>query len=361
MRIAVFGAGGAGGYFGARLARAGEEVVWIARGQHLDALRTRGLRVESIDGDFTLGPVEASDDPGQFRPVDAVLLGVKAWQVTDAARAMRPLIAEETCVVPLQNGVEASDELRAVLGDRPVLGAVAKVFSFLVGPGHLRRPGGPATVVLGELDNRPSDRVRRLAECLRGAGLDAEIPADIKVALWEKFLFVASGGGLGAVTRAPIGIVRAVPATRALLDAEIPADIKVALWEKFLFVASGGGLGAVTRAPIGIVRAVPATRALLEAAMEEIRAVALARGVGLPDDVVSRTMAFVDTLPAAGTASLQRDLAAGRPSELEWWSGAVARLGAEAGVATPIHAFVYWSMLPTELRARGRLTFPPEA
>jgi len=315
MRIAVFGAGGAGGYFGARLARAGEEVVWIARGQHLDALRTRGLRVESIDGDFTLGPVEASDDPGQFRPVDAVLLGVKAWQVTDAARAMRPLIAEETCVVPLQNGVEASDELRAVLGDRPVLGAVAKVFSFLVGPGHLRRPGGPATVVLGELDNRPSDRVRRLAECLRGAGLDAEIPADIKVALWEKFLFVASGGGLGAVTRAPIGIVRAVPATRALL----------------------------------------------EAAMEEIRAVALARGVGLPDDVVSRTMAFVDTLPAAGTASLQRDLAAGRPSELEWWSGAVARLGAEAGVATPIHAFVYWSMLPTELRARGRLTFPPEA
>ena len=315
MRIAVFGAGGAGGYFGARLARAGEEVVWIARGQHLEALRTRGLRVESIDGDFTLGPVEASDDPGQFRPVDAVLLGVKAWQVTDAARAMRPLIAEGTCVVPLQNGVEASDELRAVLGDRPVLGGVAKVFSFLVGPGHLRRPGGPATVVLGELDNRPSDRVRRLADCLRGAGLGAEIPADIKVALWEKFLFVASGGGLGAVTRAPIGIVRSVPETRALL----------------------------------------------EAAMEEIRAVARARGVGLPDDVVPRTMAFVDTLPAAGTASLQRDLAAGRPSELEWWSGAVARLGAEAGVATPIHAFVYWSMLPTELRARGRLTFPPEA
>ncbi|HEX9055391.1 MAG TPA: 2-dehydropantoate 2-reductase [Gemmatimonadales bacterium] len=315
MRIAVFGAGGAGGYFGARLARAGEEVVWIARGQQLEALRTRGLRVESIDGDFTLGPVEASDDPGQFRPVDAVLLGVKAWQVTDAARAMRPLIAEGTCVVPLQNGVEASDELRAVLGDRPVLGGVAKVFSFLVGPGHLRRPGGPATVVLGELDNRPSERVRRLAECLRGAGLGAEIPADIEVALWEKFLFVASGGGLGAVTRAPIGIVRSVPETRALL----------------------------------------------EAAMEEIRAVARARGVGLPDDVVPRTMAFVDTLPAAGTASLQRDLAAGRPSELEWWSGAVARLGAEAGVATPIHAFVYWSMLPTELRARGRLTFPPEA
>ncbi|MGE5232346.1 MAG: 2-dehydropantoate 2-reductase [Deltaproteobacteria bacterium] len=315
MRIAVFGAGGAGGYFGARLARAGEEVVWIARGPHLEALRTKGLRVESVDGDFALGPLEASNDPGRFGPVDAVLLGVKAWQVADAARAMRPLIGADTCVVPLQNGVEAADELRAVLGDRPVLGGIAKVFAFLVGPGHLRRPGGPASVSLGELDNRPSERVQRLAECLRGAGLGAEIPADIQVALWEKFLFVASGGGLGAVTRAPIGIVRSVPETRALL----------------------------------------------EAAMEEIRAVGRARGVSLPDDVVPRTMAFVDTLPAAGTASLQRDLAAGRPSELEWWSGAVARLGAEAGVATPIHAFVYWSMLPTELRARGRLTFPPEA
>jgi 2-dehydropantoate 2-reductase len=315
VRIAVFGAGGAGGYFGARLARAGEEVVWIARGPHLEALRTRGLRVESSDGDFTLGPVDASDAPAWFGTVDAVLLGVKAWQVADAARAMRPLIGRDTCVVPLQNGVEAADELRAVLGDRPVLGGIAKVFAFLVGPGHLRRPGGPASVSLGELDNRPSERVQRLAECLRRAGLGAEIPADIQVALWEKFLFVASGGGLGAVTRAPIGIVRSVPETRALL----------------------------------------------EAAMEEIRAVGRARGVSLPDDVVLRTMAFVDTLPAAGTASLQRDLAAGRPSELEWWSGAVARLGAEAGVATPIHAFVYWSMLPTELRARGRLTFPPEA
>ena len=314
MRIAIFGAGGAGGYFGARLAKAGEDVVWIARGAQLEALRTRGLRVESIDGDFTLGPLTASDDPGQFAPVDLVLLGVKAWQVADAARAMRPLLGPETCVVPLQNGVEAADELRGLLGPGPVLGGVAKIFSFLVGPGHLRRPGGPATVALGELDNRPSERVERLRAVLSGAGLGAEIPVDIHVALWEKFLFVASAGGLGAVTRAPIGIVRSVPETRALL----------------------------------------------EAAMEEIRAVGRARGVRLPDDAVTRTMAFVDTLPPAGTASLQRDLASGHPSELEWWSGAVARLGAAAGVATPIHGFVYRSLLPTELRARGRITFPPE-
>jgi 2-dehydropantoate 2-reductase len=315
MRIAIFGAGGAGGYFGARLAKAGEDVVWIARGAHLEALRTRGLRVESIDGDFQLGPLPASDDPSVFGSVDAILFGVKVWQVPEAAAALRPLLGADTFVVPLQNGVEAAGEIGAVLGPERAVAGIAKIFCFLVGPGHLRRPGGPAAITFGELDNRRTDRLERLRAALQRAGLGAEIPADINVALWEKFLFVASGGGLGAVTRAPIGIVRSVPETRALLVA----------------------------------------------AMEEIRNVGRARGVRLSDDVVERTMAFVDTLPIAGTASLQRDLAAGRRSELDWWSGSVVRLGAEAGVATPIHSFIYRSLLPTELRARGAITFPPEA
>ena len=315
MRIAIFGAGGAGGYFGARLAKAGEDVVWIARGAHLEALRSSGLRVESIDGDFQLGPLPASDDPSVFGSVDAILFGVKVWQVPEAAAALRPLLGADTFVVPLQNGVEAAGEIGAVLGSERAVAGIAKIFCFLVGPGHLRRPGGPAAIAFGELDNRRTDRLERLRAALQRAGLGAEIPADINVALWEKFLFVACGGGLGAVTRAPIGIVRSVPETRALLVA----------------------------------------------AMEEIRDVGRARGVRLSDDVVERTMAFVDTLPIAGTASLQRDLAAGRRSELDWWSGSVVRLGAEAGVATPIHSFIYRSLLPTELRARGAITFPPEA
>ena len=314
MRIAIFGVGGAGGYFGARLAKAGEEVVWIARGAQLEALRTRGLRVESVDGDFTLGPLPASDDPAHFGPVDAVLLGVKVWQIREAAAAMRPLLGADTFVVPLQNGVEAAGDANGVLGDERAVGGVAKIFCFLVEPGHLRRPGGPAAITAGELDNRPSDRLRRFRAALERAGLGAEAPADIHAALWEKFLFVASAGGLGAVTRAPIGIVRTVPETRALL-----------------------------------VRA-----------MEEIHAVARARGIRLTDDVVSRTLTFIDSLPPAGTASLQRDLAAGRRSELDWWSGAVSRIGAEAGVATPVHTFIYHAMLPTELRARGAITFPPD-
>ncbi len=313
MRIAIFGVGGAGGYVGARLAQAGEEIGWIARGAQLDALRSRGLRVESVHGDFTLGPLRATADPAEVGRVDAVILGVKVWQIRDAARAMGPLIGPDTCVLPLQNGVEAADDLRSVLGPGPPLGGVAKILSFLVAPGHIRHVGGPSSIALAELDDRPSERVERLRATLRAAGIVVEVPTSIQPAIWEKFLFVASLGGVGSVSRAPIGIVRSVPQTRALL----------------------------------------------EEAMREIRDLAQARGVRLADDVVARSLALVDEQPAEGTTSLQRDLAAGRRSELEWWSGAVARLGAESRVPAPVHRFIYQSLLPSELRASGRLEYPP--
>jgi 2-dehydropantoate 2-reductase len=314
LRIAIFGVGGAGGYVAARLAQAGEEVGWIARGAQLEALRSRGLRVESVHGDFTLGPLRATADPGEVGRVDAVLLGVKVWQVRDAARAMGPLIGPDTCVLPLQNGVEAADDLRSVLGLRPPLGGVAKILSFLVAPGHIRHVGGPSSIAFAELDDRPSERVDRLRAAFQAAGIAAEVPGSIQPAIWEKFLFVASLGGVGAVSRAPIGIVRSVPETRALL----------------------------------------------EVAMSEIRDLAQARGVRLAADVVARSLALVDQQPAAGTTSLQRDLAAGRRSELEWWSGAVVRLGVESQLSTPVHQFIYQSLLPGELRASGRLEYPPE-
>lgn len=307
------GAGGLGGYLGARLALAGEQVVFLARGRQLEALRTRGLRVDADGGAFELGPQPATDEPATVGPVAAVLIAVKAWQVAEAARAIAPLLGPETCVVPFQNGVEAPDDLARVLGPGPVVAGVAKVVSLLAGPGHIRHLGGPTSVAIAERDNRPSPRVERVRDAFRRAGIEVETPADIQAALWEKFLFVASAGGVGAVTREPIGVSRSLPETRRML----------------------------------------------ERAMGEIRDVAQARGVRLPEDVVTRTMAFVDTLPPAGTASLQRDIALGRPSELEWWSGAVVRMGREAGVATPVHAFIYYSLLPSELRARGRLDYPP--
>ena len=308
MRVAIFGTGAVGGYFGGRLAQAGEEVVFIARGEQLRALREGGLRVDSLKGDFSVQPVQATGDPAQAGIVDAVLVGVKAWQVPEAAEAMRPLVGPETFVVPLQNGVEAPDQLAAVLGAEHVLGGLCRIVGQVVEPGHVRHAGLEPYVAFGELDNRTSGRAERLRGAFERAGVTAEIPLDIQVAMWAKFLFIASFSGVGAVTRAPAGVLRSLPETRDML----------------------------------------------EQAMREVLAVAHARGVALPEESVPRTMALIDGLPPGGTASMQRDVMQGRPSELESQNGAVVRLGREVGVATPLHAFIYHSLIPMELKARGR-------
>ncbi len=308
MRFAVFGTGGAGGYYGARLALAGEDVTFIARGEHLRVIREHGLRVDSVKGDFVLQSAQATNNPGQVGTVDVVILGVKAWQVPEAAEAMGPLLGPESVVVPLQNGVETPDQLAAVLGREHVFGGLAKIFSSIIGPGHIHHVGGPTSVTFGELDNRPSERAENL---------------------------------LGVFTRAGIG-------------ADIPADIHVAMWEKLLFIASVGGVGAVTQATIGIIRTLPESRRMLEEGMREIFQVGRAQKIQLDQDVVERTMTFTDNQPPDGTTSMQRDIIAGRPSELEAWNGAVVRLGRQVKVATPVHAFLYRSLLPLETRAQKR-------
>jgi len=312
MRIAIFGAGGVGGYFGAQLARAGEEVIFIARKEHLQAIRTHGLRVETSKGEIVIQPAQASDDPAQVGAVDAVILGVKAWQVTEAARAMKPMIGPETFVVPLQNGVEASPQLEAILGAKNVLGGLCGTMSWIIGPGHIRSIGEVHFIKFGELDNRPSERTEQLRKAFERAGVKVEVPSDIQGALWEKFLFVVSFGGVGAVTRAPIGVIRTLPETRRLL----------------------------------------------EQCVREIFEVARARQIALSDGIVEKTMMFLDSLAPSGTTSLQRDIADGKPSELDAWNGAVVRLGQEAGITPPLHAFIYNSLLPLELRARGQVQFP---
>jgi len=312
MRIAVFGTGAVGGYFGAQLARAGEEVIFIARKEHLQAIRAHGLRVETSKGEIVIHPAQASDDPMQVGVVDAVILGVKAWQVTEAARAMKPMIGPETFVVPLQNGVEAPSQLEAILGAKHVLGGLCGTMSWIIGPGHIRSIGEVHFIKFGELDNRPSERTEQLRKVFERAGVKVEVPSDIHMALWEKFLFVVSFGGVGAVTRAPIGVIRTLPETRHLL----------------------------------------------EQCMREIFEVARARQIALSEGIVEKTMIFLDSLAASGTTSLQRDIAEGKPSELDAWNGAVVRLGQEVGVPTPLHTFIYNSLLPLELQARGQLQFP---
>jgi len=311
MRIAVYGAGGVGGYFGGRLALAGEEVLFIARGAHLQALQTQGLQVESLKGNFTVSPVQATDDPAQAGTVDVVLVGVKAWQVPEAAQGIRPLVGPNTCVVPLQNGLEAPAQLAAVLGDQHVLGGSCAISSAVTAPGCVRHVGLEPSMTFGELDHRPSPRAERLRQACEHAGVTAVVPPDIHAAIWEKFLAIRFG---------PIG--------------------------------------AVARAPIGVLRRVPETRRMIEQALRETVAVARARGVGLNEDAPHKMMAVLDTVPPELIPSLQRDIMAGRPSELDALTGALVRLGQEVGVETPLHAFMYQSLLPLELRARGQLQFP---
>jgi 2-dehydropantoate 2-reductase len=310
MRVAVYGTGGVGGFFGGKLAQAGEDVVFIARGAHLAAIREHGLRVESISGDFTLPGARGEEDPAAAGPVDVVLVGVKTWQVAEASRRMRPLVGEHTLVVPLQNGVTAHDELAAELDEagRPphVIGGLCRIVAMLGGPGVIRHAGIVPYIAFNRLDNQPDPRVEALREAFARAGLTVEVPADIQAALWAKFAFIAPFGGVGAVTRAPAGLLRALPETRVMLSA----------------------------------------------AIDEVAAVARARGVTLPADITARTLAMVDSLPEGGTASMQRDIMEGRPSELEAQNGTVARLGAECGTATPVNAFLYAALLPQERAAR---------
>jgi 2-dehydropantoate 2-reductase len=313
VRIAVFGTGAVGGYFGGRLAEAGEDVVFIARGDHLRALRREGLRVDSVAGDFVIRPATATDDPAEVGSADFVLVAVKTWQLPPAAKAMGPLVGSGTAVVPLLNGVEAPGVLAAALGDGPVLGGLCGLIAYRAEPGRILHAGADPWITFGELDGRRSDRVARLAEALEGA--------------------------------------RGVRVT-------VSEDIVAAMWEKFMFISAQGGIGAASRAPFGTFRAVAETRTLLRAAMEEVVAVARARGVALPPGVVERALALTDSMPGEGTSSMQRDIMAGRPSELEAWNGAVVRLGREAGVPTPVHQALYGVLRPQELRARGEVRFP---
>jgi 2-dehydropantoate 2-reductase len=311
MRLAIFGVGAVGGYLGWRLVRAGQDVVFIARGGTLEALQTQGLRVDTLEGTSEVVAVNAVQDPSSVGPVDAVLLGVKAWQVPEAAEAARTLMGPESFVVPLQNGVEAPSLLAEVLGPQHVFGGLCYMVALKVGAARVRHAGLEPRVIFGEMDNRVTERSERLLAAFAQAGVKAEIPRDIHAAMWNKFLFIATFSSVAAVTRAPAGVIRSIPETRRML----------------------------------------------EAAASEVAAVAAARGVRLEESVVQSVMELIDNLPDNGTASMQRDIMEGRPSELAAQTGAVVRLGIETGVPAPVNSFIHGCLLPQELRARGEIAF----
>jgi 2-dehydropantoate 2-reductase len=307
MRIAVIGAGGIGGYFGGRLAASGQDVVFVARGDHLAAIQRDGLSVASVAGDFTVAPARATHDTTDIGVVDVVMLCVKTWQVASATETLPPLLGQNTAVLTVQNGVEAPQQVAEAVGQPRVLPGIAKVFASIESPGVIRHQGGPGSLAFAEWNNRPSERVAAFRSALKDAGAIVVVPAEI----WAE------------------------------------------LWAKFLFVVPFGTLGAAADATIGELRRDPHTRRLLEEGMREIQAVATATGVRLPEDVVETTMAFVDQQPERATSSLQRDLLSRSPSELDAWTGAVARLGLTAGVDTPVHRVLHGVLSLMAARSSG--------
>lgn len=291
MKIAFMGAGGVGGLIGARLARAGCDVSFVARGAHLAAMREHGLRLESQVENVHLAKVRVTDDPGTLGPVDLVIFSVKLWDTEKAARAILPLIGPETGVISFQNGVVKDDILRPIIGAKALMGGVAYMGTAISRPGVIQHTGTVQKVVFGEYDGRRSKRAEALLEWCQKAGLDGAISDNIRRTLWEKFAFLVA---MAAVT-------------------------------------------ATMRLPIGPIRSHPLTRQFYLDAMREAAAVGRAHGVRLPEDFAEERMAFVDTLPATMTASLHHDLERGNPLEVEWLSGSVVELGAAVGVPTPIH------------------------
>lgn len=299
MKIAIFGSGGVGGYFGGRLAASGQDVTFLARGAHLLALQQHGLRITSPLGDAHVAKVQATDRPQAIGPVDVVLLTTKLYDTDAAAATLAPLIGPNTVVITLQNGVDAVDMVAAHVGRQHVAGGVAYIVAVIQEPGHIRHTTAQQ-LVFGEMDGRRSDRLVAFEQACIKAGFQAKASENIQADLWTKF-------------------------------------VRLATWS---------GMTSVTRSPMGVVRETPETFDMMMAAIEEVIAVGVAKGIAFPSDLREGTMGLIRNFPASSKSSMLEDLERGRRLELPWLSGAVVRLGREAGVPTPIHQFITTVLTP---------------
>jgi 2-dehydropantoate 2-reductase len=307
MKILIIGTGGVGGYFGGRLAKAGHDVTFIARGAHKKAMEESGLKVKSINGDFSLEKVTVTDNIADVAPPDLVIISVKAWQVKDIAKQLKPVITDHTMVLPLQNGVLASDELKEVLPEKNVLSGLCRIISKIDEPGIINHLTVDPAIVFGECDNAKTDRVLQLEKTFNDAGFKGRVAQNIQADLWRKFISICVSGLLG-----------------------------------------------VTRATYGEVRDQKETRQVMRNLFDEVAVLANKKGANIESDFVDKTMAFIDTFPPESTSSLTRDVWEGKPSELEYQNGTVVRLAEEIGLEVPVNRFVYYSLLLMEKRARQK-------
>jgi len=300
MRIAVIGAGGVGGAFGAALAKGGSDVTFVARGAHLQAMQERGLKVLGPRGDIHLQPTKATDDPASIGAVDVVLFCVKLWDVESAGAAIRPLVGTTTAVIPLQNGIDASERLIPILGQEAVMGGVAQISATIAEPGVIRQTGAFMRLMFGELDGRPSARGAAFHAACQAAGFDA-VNSD---------------------------------------------DIVVALWEKFVLLATNSSVVSLTRLPLGKLRDDPEVFALMEKGFAEAAAVGRARGVKLAPDLEERMAKTMRGFPSEMMPSMAVDLLRGNRLELPWLAGKVVALGRELNVPTPTFDVMYAALKP---------------
>ena len=305
MRFAVIGTGGVGGYFGASLLSGGEDVMFTARGAHLDAMKQQGLSVISSDTVLHVPPERCVGSPAEIGPVDVVLFCVKSYDTERTAAALAPLLRPSTVIISLQNGIDNEEKLKRLLPGSSVFGGVAYIYSTITRPGEVTVAAGPRKIVFGPVDGTPGERATASAIC------DACV--------------------------------------RAGVTAEVPGDIVAALWKKFIFITGAGGITALTRLTLGEILAVDKTRDLLADAMRETDSVARAEGVIVEDHFVESVFDTLTRFANTTRSSLYYDLIRGKPLEIEALAGTVVRLGAVHGISTPVNRAVYASLLPYHL------------
>ena len=307
MKIAIIGSGGVGGYFGAKLAKAGNDVTFLARGAHLEALNKNGLIVKSVDGDFKVDNIKATDKISGIQKADMIIIGVKAWQVSEIAKDLHHIIKKDTVILPLQNGVLAIKELKEHINDKHIIGGLCRIISKIESPGVIIHLGIKPTIVFGEPNHSLSERVLKIKTIFDQSGINNYISEEIEVELWKKFLFICSGGLL-----------------------------------------------AITRSTYGELREEKETRKMFLDLFNEVYQLANKIGIDVPSEISDRSVTFIDSLPYDSVASMARDIWAGNPSEIEYQNGTVVKLAEKFGVDVPINRFIYQCILPMEKKARGR-------
>ncbi len=307
MKILIYGVGGVGGYFGGRLAKAGNDVTMIARGEHLEAIKKNGLKIESIDETFTVHPKLATDDLAEVETPDLVILGVKSWQITQVASELKSIIGGNTMVLPLQNGANNAEKLLEILPKNNVLAGLCFIISFIEKPGKIKHAAYEPRISFGEIDNAKTKRVQEIHEVFERAGISNAIAENIQLEIWKKFLFICTVSGIGGLARVSIDKIRE---------------------SEYLYE-------------------------LMEKTAREIIAIANAKNVPLSEEHFQKTFEIINSQPAGTTASTQRDIMEGKPSELENFNGYIVKQGQELGIETPANKLIYECLKPMEDKARS--------